>query len=201
LRGASKYILLLSFAIILLFLNRLFFSSIREIRFPPFMTNMINSLAVASILAILSLVICLSKITDKRNILLSALSSWLIISILPPLVFRLFVLLSPSGSAIPPNLIGYAILLQPYLAYFLSGFLGSLILIYANLSNRWIYGGLLGFLSFIYFSLSDYIHIFEDKLDFISLTIILFFSLATALGGILGGFIGEKLAKRSSRNI
>jgi hypothetical protein len=165
------------------------------------MTYIINSLAVASILAILSLVICLSKITDKRNILLSALSSWLIISLLPPMVFRLFVLLSPSGSAIPPNLIGYAILLQPYLAYFLSGFLGSLILIYANLSNRWIYGGILGFLSFLYLSLSDYIHIFEDKLDFISLTIILFFSLATALGGILGGFIGEKLAKRSSRNM
>jgi hypothetical protein len=201
LRGASKYIWLLSFAIILLFPNRFFFSYLREIRFPPFMTNMINSLAVASILAILSLVICLSKITDKRNVLLSALSSWLIISLLPPIVFRLFVLLSPSGSAIPPNLIGYAILLQPYLAYFLSGFLGSLILIYANLSNRWIWGGLLGFFSFLYFSLSDYIHIFENKLDLISLTIILFFSLAAGLGGILGGFIGEKLAKRSSRNM
>jgi hypothetical protein len=156
---------------------------------------------VAFILSILSFAIYISKITERKNLLLCSLSSWLIISLLPPIVFRLFVLLSPSGNALPPNLVSYAILLQPYLAYLLSGFLGSLILIYANLSNRWIYGGLLGFLSFIYFSLSDYIHIFEDKLDFISLTIILFFSLATALGGIFGGFTAEKLAKRSSRNI
>jgi len=201
LRGATKYILLLSFAIILLFPSRWLFSSLRQIHFPLFMTNMISSLMAASILSILSFAVKLLNITEKRNVLICSLSSWLIISLLPPIVFRLFVLLSPSGNALPPNLISYAILLQPYLAYLLSGFLGSLILIYANLSNRWIYGGLLGFLSFIYFSLSDYIHIFEDKLDLISLTIILFFSLATALGGILGGFLAEKLAKRSSRNI
>lgn len=160
------------------------------------MTNLITSLMVALILSILLFAVKLFNISETRNILLFALSSWLIISLLPPLVFRLFVLISPSGSAIPPNLISYAILFQPYLAYFLSGFLGSLILIYAKLSKRWIYSGLLGFLSFLYFSLSDYIHIYENKPDLMSLIIIFLFSLATGLGGILGGLLGDKFARK-----
>ncbi|MGC9004945.1 MAG: hypothetical protein ACP5KZ_09635 [bacterium] len=188
-------------AIFLAFLDRFLFTAIREERISLFSSHLLllrafEGLIVASTLAILALTFILFKIGSKKEIFTFALSSWLIIFPFPPIVSRLFVYLSPSGGSFPPHLISYAILLQPYFAFFLSGIMGSLVLAWSDAFKRWLWGGLIGFLSFYYFSLSDYIHIFEKGLDSMSLLIATFFSLSTGLGGLIGGFISDKLAEK-----
>ncbi|MBC7327630.1 hypothetical protein H5T87_05905 [bacterium] len=165
------------------------------ISLPAWMLSVIEGFILSCTLFCIGLSLHRFKRYPAREIWLFSIIVFFTIIVFPPIIFKMMVYLSPSGQKLPTALLEYGILLQPYLVYFLSCGLASLILKWSVIQRRWLYAGLLGFGSFFYFSLCDVIPIIKD-FDLTSFFIVIFYSLSTSLGGMLGGFIADNMAER-----